>query len=133
MKKYYARRIKMEVKIGFGKDCPTNLLNMRRMEVKTFINVEEGKADVSGDEEWIQRQVESGKAILFPVFEELYPYSEALTEFIDKYELDIPDYITIKKFLIEKGWMQLFYEFQGQELEKKFRKWCRRNSITFVD
>lgn len=124
----------MKVKVGLGDSGIANLaLNRLGVESISFIDVDNACVDVTEDVRWLCQQISEGKAILLPYCEELYTYNEAVTDFLNRFELFIPDNTKVKKFLADRGLLQTFYDFYECKIAENLLKWGKKKQIEFID
>ena len=108
------------------------LVNESRVEIKMYIDLEHKCIDTSEDEKWLEEQINNGKVLLLPHKEELYPYKDAIKDFLCKFDLLVPDDMRVKEYLSEKGLMQTFYDFYEREIVEKLLEWCEKNQIELL-
>lgn len=115
------------------KEDVQNMLNNVDIETVTYLDTERECLDVTEDEAWLQKQAKEGRAVILPYVEHLYPYNQAMGEYLIDREIEIPDGMRVKAYLAQEGRLEDWYEFREKGLEKKFEEWCKKYNIKILN
>ena len=102
-----------------------NLINHPALPVTTYVNLLDRSIVVFSNE-----VVGNETLLRVPDIEELYPYNNAMEDFIDEWELIIPFKIKAGRYLKENGYIQEFYTFRNEKAVEKLSEWLDSHQIT---
>ena len=102
----------------------TGIASFLDMQKKCFDSMEEGEA--------LEKLIVEGNAIVVPYEEQLYSYGESMGDYLDNREILIPDGMKATAYLAQHRWIDDFYEFRAEELEKRFVAWCEKQGVQMV-
>ncbi len=67
--------------------------------------------------------------IFFPTDEELYPYKEAVGDFLAENDIEVPRRRKVRPYLRECGYLYDFDEFRDREVKRRLLIWMDENDI----
>lgn len=119
----------MQIKMN---DIKNVMLNKPMIEDISFLDMQAQCFDSTEDGEALEKMIAEGKAIVLPYEEQLYPYGEAMGDYLDDREILIPDGMKATAYLAQHGWLDDFYEFRAEGLEKRFVAWSEKQGVQIV-
>ena len=96
------------------------ILNEEQVECRCYYDKINENVEVCDDITDIEDRLENEEVILFPTMDELYPYGEAMRDYLDAYGIDVPRGRGKKaiRHLVELGYDHDFYERRDEEAKK---------------
>ena len=110
--------------VGWLNRPGTGIVSFLNMQKKCFDSMEEGGA--------LKKLVVEGQAIILPYEEQLYPYGESVSDYLDDREILVPNGMSVKAYLLQSDRDMDFREFRAEELEKRFVAWSEKQGVQIV-
>ena len=77
----------------------------------------------------LEERLEKKEVIIFPSEDELYPYNQAMKDYLNSRELVVPKEIKAMKYVAENGAKNDFYYARDEETKKRLLTWLERYQI----
>lgn len=77
----------------------------------------------------IRERLYKGEVIVFPTTEDLYPYSQALGDYLYEHGIEIPYGKRAIGYLAEKRMQYDFYEYRNEVMKKELLTWVENQKI----
>ena len=76
---------------------------------------------------------EAGKVIRIPTYEELYPYGQAMYDYLCDNRLNVPYGMSAKHYVHEKGRIHDFYAYRAETQTLELNKWLKEHNIDSIE
>lgn len=105
------------------------VLNFENVECRVYFDRINRSVELCDDIYNAEDLKRNASIVFFPTAEVLYPYSEALRDYLNNAGLFIPKGYSPKGYLAEIGCIYDFYDFRKTEMKNRFSAWLKSKSI----
>ena len=105
------------------------ILNNDQVECKLYYDKVTNTIEVCDDVMDLQDRVDKEEIIIFPSEDGLYPYGEAMRDYLLENDIIVPHKKTAGRYLSELGCKQDFYDTRDEETKKRLLTWLERYQI----
>lgn len=105
------------------------LVNYQMSESRAYFDRTQNEVEICEDISFAEDQTLNDNIVFFPTDEELYPYHEAMFDFLNEYGINIPQGERAKPYLRENGLLFNFYIYRESEMKCRLLMWLNENDI----
>lgn len=105
------------------------VLNHEKSECRVYFNRTNSEIEVCDDFFSLRNRVSDDNIVFFPTDEKLYPYCEAIGDFLNEHNMDVPRGRKAGTYLRENGFIYDFYAFREEEIKSRLLVWLNENDI----
>lgn len=105
------------------------VLNCEKSECRVYFNRTNSEIEICDDFFSLRNYVLDSDIVFFPTDEKLYPYCEAMGDFLDEHEIEVPRGEKAESCLRKNGLIYDFYAFREEEIKSRLLDWLNENDI----
>lgn len=124
-----AKRAKKMKKAPLQKVPLCKVLNSDWVECKSYYDKVNKTFDICDDILDLEDRLDKGEVIIFPTEDYLYPYNEAMRDYLNDNEIEVPSKRKAIGHLAENGDQYDFYSYRGEEVKKRLLTWLESRKI----
>ena len=124
-----AKRAKKMKKAPLQKVPLCKVLNSDWVECKSYYDKVNKTFDICDDILDLEDRLDKGEVIIFPTEDYLYPYNEAMRDYLNDNEIEVPSKRKAIGYLAENGDQYDFYSYRGEEVKKRLLTWWESRKI----